>query len=193
MYLRSIGVHQRLAVGLLFIAELDHEDFAIQAELGTSKCQGGSPLAGAGFGHDFLRAFHHVVVSLGQSRVGLVRPAWTHPFVLVVNLGRSVQVFFQIVGPKDWSGAVFEVFLSDELRDFNVPLGAHFLGNERLRKEGPQHLWTYGLSGARMQRRQWGIGHVRNDVVEVGGKLALVEGDFGGTHDAGGKNWGYEK
>ncbi len=72
MYLRSIGVHEGFAVGLLLIAELHHEDFAIQTELGTSKGQGRSPLAGAGFGHDFFRAFHHVVVSLGQSRVGLV-------------------------------------------------------------------------------------------------------------------------
>ena len=93
-------------------------------------------------------------------------------------------MFFQIVGSEDRSGAVFEVFLADELRDFNVPFGAHFLGNECLGKEGPQHLWTYGLSGARMQRGQRGIRHVRNDVVEVGGELAFVEGDFGGAHDA---------
>src|SRR2546421_11814761 len=64
-----VGFHHVAAVGLLLIANFDHEDFDVHAEVGTSQCQGGSPLPGARLSRSLLDARFLVILDLGHSGV----------------------------------------------------------------------------------------------------------------------------
>ena len=178
----AVRVHEGLAVRLLIVRELDHEHLALQPKLRTRKRQRRAPLARPGFCHNLFRALHLVVIGLGQCRVGLVRPAGAHAFVLVIDARRRVEVFFEVVGSEQWRGPVLEVLVSNLFGDLNKPVRRHFLGNQGLWKKGAKHLGADRFVGARMQRRQGFVGHVRHNVVVMGGELTLLQGEFVLSH-----------
>ena len=92
-------VHHRAAVGLLLVADLDHEDLALHVEQRAGEGQRGAPLAGPGLGGQAVDAFHLVVVRLGHGRVRLVAARRAVAFVLEVDPGRRLQRLFQVRRP----------------------------------------------------------------------------------------------
>ncbi len=65
----AVGFHHVATVGLLLIANFDHENFDVHTEVGTSQCQGRSPLPGACLSRDLLDAGLLVIVDLGDGGV----------------------------------------------------------------------------------------------------------------------------
>ncbi len=91
MQRRAIGLHQRPAIGLLLVADLDHVDLDLEAEQLAGEGQRRAPLAGAGLGGQALDACLLVVEGLGHRRVGLVAAGRADALVLEENLGRGVR------------------------------------------------------------------------------------------------------
>ena len=73
MHGRAPGLHHRPPVGLLVVADPDHEHLALEVEQPAGERQRGAPLAGAGLGGELADPLALVVVGLGDGGVRLVR------------------------------------------------------------------------------------------------------------------------
>jgi len=92
--LRAPRVHHQAAVGLLVVADLDHEYLAGRCRSAGREGDRRAPLSGAGLGGQVLDALFVVVVGLRHGGVGLVRTRGRHAFVLEKDLrGRSEGLF----------------------------------------------------------------------------------------------------
>src|SRR3954453_19025825 len=98
---RTIGFHQRAAVGLLVVRYANHEDLNIDPEEGSSVCERGSPLPAPGFGNDAADAGLAIVERLWNRGVRLVAAGRTDTFVLVVDLRRRVESLLQAAGTEE--------------------------------------------------------------------------------------------
>jgi len=163
--LRAEAFHQDAAVGLLVVADLDHEDLDLDPEHGPGHRQRRSPLACAGFGGDLADAFLAVVVGLGDGRVGLVAAHRADALVFVVDAGRGIQRLLQPPGAEQWRWPPQAVDVPHRLRDFDVALGADFLLDQGHWKERGQVVGADRLARAGMQDGGGRHGQVGDDVV----------------------------
>ena len=88
---RTVGLHQRAAIGLLVEGDLHHEHLHLDAEQRAGEGERRSPLAGAGLGADLLDPGLRVVEGLRHGGVGLVAAGRAHALVLVVDARRRVE------------------------------------------------------------------------------------------------------
>src|ERR1035441_226221 len=85
------GVHQHAAIRLLIVTYPNHVDRALQSEELARQSEGAAPLSRPGFGGQAAHAGALVVVCLRNRSVGLVAARGASAFVLVVDVGRSVE------------------------------------------------------------------------------------------------------
>ena len=87
----AVGLHQRPAVGLLLIADLDHVDLDLDAEQLPGEGERRAPLAGAGLGRQLPDAGLAVVEGLRHGGVRLVAARRADALVLVEDAGRRIE------------------------------------------------------------------------------------------------------
>ena len=162
---RAVGVHQRPAVRLLLIADLDHEDLDFEAEQLPGEGERRAPLPGAGFGRQLLDAGFLVVVGLRHRRVGLVAAGRADALVLVEDARRRIERLFEAARAEQRRRPPQLVNLAHRLGDFDPALGGHFLRDQRHREDRRQVGRSDRLLGARMQRRRQRLRQVGRDVV----------------------------
>ncbi len=140
----SVELHHHPPVGLLLVADADHVDLDFDVEEGAAEGERRAPLARAGLGGEPLDALPHVVVGLGDRRVGLVAPRRAGALVLVVYPGRCLQGFLEAPRPINGRRPVETVHVPYLFRYLYEPLPAHLLPEELLweeRLEGPGVHW----------------------------------------------------
>src|SRR3972149_2899155 len=84
-------LHQDSSVGFLVVASLHHVHSTVKAEHHAAERQSGAPLTSSRLRCQTFGSFLHVVVGLGNRRVGLVAAGRADALVLVVDLGRRLQ------------------------------------------------------------------------------------------------------
>ncbi len=87
---RAEGVDDRLAEGLLLVADLYHIDGEIQAVVGAGHGQGRAPLAGAGLGGQAFQPLLLGVVHLGGGGIQLMGAGGVVALEFVVDFRRGV-------------------------------------------------------------------------------------------------------
>ena len=167
--------HHVAAVGLLFVADLDHEDFDLDAEERPGHCQRRTPLPRAGLGGDLADAFFAVVEKLCHGGIGLVAAYRTDALVFVVNARGGVERFFQTAGAEKWAWPPLRVDPTHRFGNFDVALLAHFLQDQRHREKGRQVVRPDRFFGGGVQHRRKWTRQVRNDIVPSLGHFVFVE------------------
>src|SRR6516165_6144366 len=102
--LAAPSFHHRLAIGLLIEADPYHVHAHIEAEYRTREGERGAPLPGTGLRGKSLDASVLIVKGLGYSGVVFVAARRTHPFIFVVDLGRSIERPLESACPIKWRG-----------------------------------------------------------------------------------------
>ena len=96
--LSTPGLHHHSAIGLLIVADLDHIDFAFQAEELAAQGQGAAPLPGASLRGQAFSPFLLSIVCLGHGSVWLMAAGSADPFVFVEDLCRGIKRLLQPIG-----------------------------------------------------------------------------------------------
>ena len=182
-HLGSPRVHQQLAVRFLLVADLDHEDFQVEAEVLAGQRDGRTPLSAARFGRQVLDALFGVVVGLRQGRVGLVRAGGRDAFVLEIDLRRRVERPFQRIGPHERRTAPDAVEVAHLVGDVDEAFGRELLPYEFFGEDAVHLFGRHGTAGAGIERRQRFLRHVGHDVVPLDGDHLIGQQDFFRFHD----------
>ncbi len=171
-------LHDRTAVGLLLVADLDHVDGQFQTERLGCVGEGRAPLSGSRFGRDVGDAFLFAVIGLCQRRVELVGTHGADAFVLEVDVGRRAERFFQIVGPHERRAAVVFVLFAHGFGNVDPCVGlVHFLIGQRAGEDRVEILGPERLAGGGVERRHGFVGHVGRDVVPAGGDFGFGQNE----------------
>ena len=110
-------------LGLLPVADADHEHRALQAELLAGIGERRAPLAGAGAGDQVLHAGLLVVVGLRNGAVELVAAGNVGAFVLVVDARRSPDPLLEPVSAAEQRRPVARIELPHRRRNLDVGAG----------------------------------------------------------------------
>ncbi|MPM65853.1 hypothetical protein SDC9_112757 [bioreactor metagenome] len=86
-------------------------------------------------------------------------------FVFVIDLGGSIQCFFQPIGTNQRRGAELCVNIAHFLGDIDVPFGRHLLLNQRLSEKRLKITRLRGLLGHWVQIRHRTVGHIRCNII----------------------------
>ena len=167
------ALHHRPPVGLLVVAGPDHVDHALQPEQAAGHRQRRAPLAGAGLGHQPLDPGLLVRVGLGDRAVWLVRAGRRDALVLVVDLGRGIELALEAVGPVQRRGPPQLVDLAHRLGDLDLGLGRDLLRDQRHREDRRQVVRPGRLHRPRVERRERVAGQVGDQVDPVRGDAVL--------------------
>ena len=178
---RAVGLHHRLAVGLLVEAHPHHVHLHLQPEERRRVGQRRAPLPGPGLRRQTRDPRFLVVERLGDGGVGLVAAGGAHPLVLVVDARGGIEGLLQPAGAVERGRAPRAVRLAHRRRDLDLALGRHLLPDQRHRKERREVVGTDRLEGAGMQHRRGRAGQIRLEVVPGGGNRVLVEQILGGS------------
>ncbi len=183
--LRSVGLHEHPAVRLLVVARADHEHLDLEPEDGPGEGERAAPLAGPGLGREAGHALGLVVVRLGERGVRLVAARRAPALVLVVDVGGGIERLLEPMGPEERARPVQPVGVADRLRDLDLAVRAHHLGDERHREQRRQVGRADRLAGARVEDRFRADREVGRDVVPGARDLLLVEDELGASraHD----------
>jgi hypothetical protein len=176
---RAIGLHQRAPVGLLIVGDLDHVDFDFEAEQRPGEGKRRAPLPCPGLGRKLRDALFLIVESLGDGGIGLVATGGTDAFILIENAGGRSDRLLEPSGAIERRRAPHAVDVANRRRDFDLPFGAHFLADERHRKERREIARPDRLAGPWMQHRRRRRRQVGDDVVPGVRNLALAQQIFG--------------
>ena len=177
----AVGSHDLPAEGLLLIADLDHEDLAVQIKVGAGHAQGRAPLAGAGLGGDALKALLLGVVCLRDGGIELMGTAGVVALEFVVDLRRSLELLLQAVGPDQRGRTIHLVEILDLLGDGNVGVFViQLLLHQLVTEHAAKLLRGHGLVGAGIEQRGRLVLHVRPDIVPCLRHLRLFEVDLVG-------------
>ena len=152
--LRAPRVHHQAAVGLLVVADLDHEYLEVDAEVLGREGDRRAPLSGAGLGGQVLDALFVVVVGLRHGGVGLVRTRGRHAFVLEKDLRGRSEGLFQPRRAHERRRAPYPVNLLHLLGNVDVTLGRHLLVDQFLGEDRRHLLLRDGLFRSGVQRRK---------------------------------------
>jgi hypothetical protein len=167
------GLDHRPAVGLLVVADPDHEDLALQLEQAAGQRQRRAPLPGPGLGGELSHALALVVVGLRDRGVRLVRAGGRDALVLVVDVGRGIERALEAQRPVQRRRAPQLVDLADLLRDLDLGFGRYLLLDQPHREDRRQIVGSERLLGARMKRRRGRARQVGEQVHPVRRDLAL--------------------
>ena len=170
----AVCAHHFAAERLLLIADLDHEDLAVQIKIGASHGEGGAPLARAGLGRHALKALLLGVVGLRAGRIELVAAAGVIALELVIDMRGGLKLFFQTVRAYKRGRAVHLVKILDLLGNREeAGVVVELLLNQFLAEHAFQLLSRHGLMRAGIQKGSGLVLHVRPQVVPRGGNLVL--------------------
>ena len=169
---RSPGLHHRPAVGLLVVADPDHEHLALHVEQPAGQRQRRAPLAGAGLGGQLLHALALVEVGLRDGGVRLVRAGGRDALVLVVDVRRGVEGALQAPRAVEGRRAPQLVDLAHLVGNLDLGLGGDLLLDQPHGEDRRQVLRPERLLGARVER---GVGRR----AEVGEQVHPMRGDLG--------------
>ena len=177
----TIGAHDFAAVGLLFVRDLDHEDFADQIKVGACHGKRRAPLPCPRFRGNALQALFLCVVRLGDSRVEFVAAGSVVAFKFVIDVGGRVQGLFQIVGADERSGAEHAIKIPDGRGDVDVRRGVvQFLPREFVAEDRAEFLKRHGVVRFGIQQRCRFVLHIGTEVVPLGGDLVFGKLEFVG-------------
>ena len=138
----AISLHERAPVGLLVIGDLDHVDLDFEAEQRAGEGERRAPLSRAGFGRKPGDALLLVIESLGDRGVRLVAAGGAHALILIENARVRSERLLEPPRAIEGRRAPHAVDVADRRRDFDMPLGADLLANERHREEGREVGWA---------------------------------------------------
>ncbi len=175
----AISLHERAPVGLLVIGDLDHVDLDFEAEQRAGEGERRAPLSRAGFGRKPGDALFLVVESLGDRGVRLVAAGGAHALILIENARVRSERLLEPPRAKERRRAPHAVDVADRRRDFDMPLGADLLANERHREEGREVGGPDRLARARMQHRRRRGRQVGDDIVPGAGNAILAHDGLG--------------
>ncbi len=151
---RAIGLHQRPPVGLLVVGDLDHVDFDFEAEQRAGEGERRAPLSRARLGRELRHALFLVVEGLGDGGVGFVAAGGADALVFVENARARAERLLEPPGAVERRRAPHPIDVADRLRDLDVPFAAHFLADQRHRKEGREIVRPDRLARSRVQHRR---------------------------------------
>ena len=151
---RAPGLHHRPAVGLLVVADADHEHLALEVEQLAGERQRRAPLAGAGLGGELAHALALVVVGLRDGGVRLVRAGGRDALVLVVDVRGGVERALEAVRAVERRRAPQLVDLAHLLGDLDLGLGRDLLLDQPHREDRRQVVGAERLLGRRVKRRR---------------------------------------
>ena len=175
----AVGAHDLAAEGLLLIGALDHEDLAVEAQIGAGHGERGAPLSGAGLGGDAAQALILGVIRLGHGGVELVRAGGVVALELVVDVRRGAQLLLEAVGANKGRGAVHLVEVAYLLRYGDLAgVVVELLADELVAEDGLQVLELHGLARGGVAQRGGLILHIGADVVPRPGHLLFTEINF---------------
>ncbi len=117
--LGAVGLHNRPAVRLLVVGNLDHVHGEVYSEHFCGKRQRRAPLSGSGFGCYIGDTLLLAVVSLRNGGVQLMRAYRTHTFILEVYAAFCAECLFKTRCPYQRSGAPYFVYVAHLFRNFN--------------------------------------------------------------------------
>ena len=176
---RAIGLHQRPPVGLLVVGDLDHVDLDLEAEQRAGEGERRAPLPRAGLGRELRDAFLLVVEGLGHGGVGLVAAGGADALVFVEDARGRSERLLQPPSAIKRRRAPHAIDVADRLRDLDLPFAAHFLADERHRKQRAKIVRPDRLTRARMQHRGRRRRQVGDDVVPGVRNPVLAQEIFG--------------
>ena len=185
-YLSTPYLHQRPAVGFLFITQLDHVHGQFQPEYIGRVCQGSTPLSGPGLGSNIRKSLLLAVIGLGQSRVELMRPYRADTLVLEIDMRRCIQGLLQTICPHQRRRPVETVLVPHCFGNLNPPVHRiQLLPGSFFRKYPAEVLQCKRLTGNGVQSGPGLLRHICHDVVPSARDIALFEDEsFSGFHDS---------
>ena len=172
---RAECFHEGAPIGLLVIADLDHEHFDLQPEQRSGQRQRRAPLARAGFRGDALYALFLRVEGLGHGGVRLVAAGRADAFVLVIDAGGRIQRLFQAPGTVQRRGPPLPQDVPYRFGDIDIAFAADFLLDNSHREQGGQVIRGNRLPRARMQHRRGCFGQIGDDVIPGPGQVLFVQ------------------
>ena len=89
---RTIGAHDFATERLLFIAHFDHEDDAIEPEIGACHRQRRAPLTSARFGRHAFETLVFGIIRLRNRRIELVRTRCIVSLEFVIDVRRRAEL-----------------------------------------------------------------------------------------------------
>ena len=101
---RAVDAHHLAAERLLFVGNLDHVDLAVEAEIGAGHRKRRAPLTCAGLGGHAHEALLLGIIGLGDGGIELVAAGGVVALKLIVDLSRSAELLFQVVGADQRRG-----------------------------------------------------------------------------------------
>ena len=172
------SVHHQPPVGFLVVADLDHVNLQVYAEVLGRECDRRAPLPRARLGGQAADALLVVVVGLRHGGVGLVRSGRRDALVLEIDFRGRAERLLQPRSPHERRGSPYFVNLLHLFGNVDEPLRGHLLIDQLFGENGAHLLFGYGLLGRGMQRGQRFVGHVGHDVVPLRGHLILGQAEF---------------
>ncbi len=176
---RAPGLDHRPPVGLLVVADPDHEDLALEAEQLACERQAASPLAGSGLGDELAGAGLAVVIGLRYRRVRLVRAGRGDALVLVIDVGGGAERPLEAPCPKQRRRPPQRVDLADLVGDLDLGFARDLLLDQRHREDRSEVGRAGRLHRRRAQRRQRLARQVGHQVDPVGRDPLLAEDVLG--------------
>jgi hypothetical protein len=176
--LGPVGLHEDPSIRLLVVARPNHVDLDLEAEDRPGEGERASPLPRPGLGREPPHPFLAVEEGLGEGGVRLVAAGRTHALVLVVDVGRRIEGPLEAPSPVERRRPIEGVGLANRLRDLDLALAAHLLGDEGHREEGRQVVGPDRRAGAGMEDRRRRDGEVGDDVVPGPRDPLLVEDEL---------------
>ena len=176
---RAVGLHERPPVGLLIVGDPDHVDLDFQAEQRAGEGERGAPLPGAGLGRKLGYALFLIVERLGDRGVRLVAAGGAHALVFVENARARSERLLEPPRAIERRRTPQAIDVAHGRGNFDLPLGADLLADERHRKERREVAGTDRLAGAGMQHRRRRGRQIGDDIVPGARNAILAQDGLG--------------
>ncbi len=175
-HIRAKGLHDGLAVRLLVVRALHHENVQVQAKVRACLRERRAPLACARLGRQARQALLLRVVRLRDGGVQLVAAGGVAAFKFIIDMRRGVQVLLKIIRTAQRRGTVSLVQVEHRLRNIEIARRAvRLLLCELLAEDGVELFGLDGLERCRVEKRIGLLLHVGAQVVPLLRHLVLGE------------------
>ena len=181
---RAVSFHEDASIRLLVVARPNHVDLDLNTKHGAGRRQGTAPLPGAGFGRDSLDALFLVVEGLGDGGVRFVAAGRAEAFVLVVDVGRSVEQLLESSSADQRTRSEERVGVANGAGNLDLALGGDFLHDQGHGEERGEVGRAERLVSSRVQRRHLRNRQIGRDVVPGARDLVLVQHETGALDHA---------
>ena len=146
-------LHHRAPVRLLVVARADHVHDAVEVEQAAGERQGRAPLAIARLGRKPLQAGLLVLVRLRHRAVRLVGTSRRAALVLVVDVGRRIELALEAAGAEQRRRSPAPVHVAHLVRDLDLRIGGDLLLDQAHREDRGEVVGPRRLLGCRVERR----------------------------------------